>query len=127
MVSLHHVQIAIPAGGEGRARDFYGRLLGLPEIAKPENLRARGGVWFQTETLQLHLGVDPDFRPATKAHAAFAVAGLAALRERLAAAGYRAWTDEPLPGWERCYVADPFGNRTELLEPAAPSSGTSRE
>ena len=59
MVSLHHVQIAIPAGGEDRARDFYGRLLGLPEIAKPEHLRARGGVWFQTETLQLHLGVDP--------------------------------------------------------------------
>ena len=119
MSSLHHVQIAIPAGGEPRARDFYGGLLGLTEIAKPENLAQRGGVWFQTGTLQLHLGVDPDFRPAMKAHVAFEVERLAALRERLEAAGYVATTDEPLPGWERCYVADPFGNRTELLEPAA--------
>ena len=120
MSSLHHVQIAIPAGGEPRARDFYGGLLGLTEIAKPENLARRGGVWYQSGNLQLHLGVDPAFRPARKAHVAFQVRDLATLRERLEAAGYAATTDKPLPGWERCYVADPFGNRTELLEPTRP-------
>ena len=118
MASLHHVQLAIPAGGEETARDFYDGLLGLEEIPKPENLARRGGVWFQTGTLQLHLGVDPDFRPARKAHVAFEVTDLAARRERLEAAGYASTTDEPLPGWERFYVSDPFSNRVELLERA---------
>lgn len=118
MASLHHVQVAIPAGGEAAARAFYGGLLGLDEIPKPENLARRGGVWFQTGTLQMHLGIDHDFRPALKAHVALEVADLAALRARLEAAGYPTTTDEPLPGWDRCYVADPFGNRTELLERA---------
>ncbi len=116
--AIHHVQVAIPAGGEDEARRFYGGLLGLAETAKPANLRGRGGVWFDTGSLQLHLGVDPDFRPAEKAHVALQVAGLAALRDRLAAAGYATTEDEPLPGFARCYVRDPFGNRVELLEPA---------
>lgn len=117
--ALHHVQTAIPAGGEDAARRFYGDLLGLAEIAKPENLQARAGVWFATATLQLHLGVDPHFRPATKAHAAFAVHDLPALRARLLAAGHPTTTDEPLPGYDRCYTNDPFGNRIELLQSTA--------
>jgi len=92
-------------------------LLGLEEIEKPVNLRRRGGVWFMTGNLQLHLGVAPDFRPAEKAHVAFEVADLVGVRRRLAAAGYDAADDEPLPGFDRCYVKDPFGNRVELLEP----------
>ncbi len=101
----------MPAGGEDEARRFYGGLLGLAETAKPVTLRGRGGVWFDTGSLQLHLGVDPAFRPAEKAHVAFQVAGLAV-------AGYATTEDEPLPGFARCYVRDPFGNRVELLEPA---------
>ncbi len=114
---IHHVQVAIPAGGEDRARRFYGALLGFDEVEKPANLRQRGGVWFMTGNLQLHLGVDKAFRPAEKAHVAFEVIGLAALRQRLTEAGYTVADDEPLPGYNRCYVDDPFGNRTELLEP----------
>lgn len=116
---IDHVQVAMLAGGEEAARRFYGELLGLTEIEKPANLRSRGGVWFTTGSIALHLGVDPAFRPATKAHVAFRVTGLRELRERLAAAGYPSAEDEPLPGYARCYVADPFGNRTELLEATA--------
>ena len=116
-IHMHHVQTAIPAGGEEAARRFYGDLLGLPEIPNPPNLQARGGLWFATGTLDLHLGVDPAFRSATKAHVAFAVPNLPALRARLLAAGHPVTTDEPLPGYDRLSTADPFGNRVELLQP----------
>ena len=106
----------MPAGGERQARHFYGELLGLKEVEKPANLQGRGGVWFMTGNLQLHLGVDAGFRPAKKAHVAFDVADLADVRRRLAAAGHDAADDELLPGFDRCYVKDPFGNRVELLE-----------
>ena len=111
---LDHVQLACPPGGEDEARAFYGGLLGLPEIEKPEPLRARGGVWFECGAHQLHLGVEEDFRPARKAHPALreaSVADLRALAERL---GDVRW-DEDLPGFERFYVDDPFGNRLEVL------------
>ena len=114
---IHHVLVAIPPGGEEFARRFYGEMLGLEEIEKPANLRARGGVWYSTATLQLHLGVDPAFSPWTKAHVAFQVTGLPALRDRLVSAGYTVTGDEPLAGCDRAYVNDPFGNRMGLLEP----------
>ena len=115
--TIDHVMIAIPAGGEEQSRRFYGELLGLQEIPKPANLRGRGGVWFQTGNLELHLGIDPAFRPATKAHVAFRIVGLDQARDRLATAGYAPVDDEPLAGYRRCYVDDPHGNRVELLEP----------
>ena len=118
VLTLHHVQLAMPPGGEERARAFYGGVLGLEELPKPPHLAVRGGCWFRLGDRELHLGVEPDFRPARKAHPAFLVAGLAALRRRLEAAGVAVWEDEPLPGYVRCYAADPFGNRLELLEPA---------
>jgi catechol 2,3-dioxygenase-like lactoylglutathione lyase family enzyme len=114
---IHHVLIGIPAGGEDLGRAFYGGLLGFAEVAKPANLASRGGCWFQTGNLQLHLGVDQDFAPATKAHVAFEVDDLDAVRNRLASSGIAIVVDEPLPGYERFYVADPFGNRVELLTP----------
>ena len=120
IAAIDHVQVAIPAGGEDSARAFYGQLLGLPEIGKPENLRSRGGLWFQGSSLQLHLGVDPQFRPATKAHVALRVVNLQAVRKALTAAGYATKGDEPLPGYRRFYVNDPFGNRTEILQPDHP-------
>jgi catechol 2,3-dioxygenase-like lactoylglutathione lyase family enzyme len=114
---IHHVQVAIPCDGEDEARRFYGGLLGLTEIPKPGNLAGRGGVWFQTGNLQLHLGVDSNFIPATKAHVAYQVEDLDAVRGRLAAAGIAIVNDEPLPGFDRFYVTDPFGNRVEILKP----------
>ena len=106
----------MPAGQEAAARAFYSGVLGLTEEVKPPNLAARGGAWFRGGALRLHLGVDPDFRPATKAHPALVVKGLPELADRCLAAGFPPTTDEPLDGFDRLYVADPFGNRIELLE-----------
>ena len=117
VVALDHLQLAMPPAREAEARAFYGDLLGLRELTKPANLAVRGGVWFQLGTQQLHLGVEGDFRPAKKAHPAFLVRDLAGLRARLEQNGFEPCEDEPLQGYERCYVADPFGNRLELMEP----------
>ena len=117
VLRLDHVQLAMPAGREMEARKFYQDMLGIPERSKPENLARRGGCWFERGSLKVHLGVDQEFRPAKKAHPAFIVEELSALRERLSQAGYRVVDDEPLTGYERCYVDDPFGNRIELMQP----------
>lgn len=114
---LEHVQLAMPAREETAARAFYRDALGLAEVAKPANLAARGGCWFEAGVLRLHLGVDNGFRPARKAHPALLVRNLPALRRRLAEAGFPPKEDEPLDGYDRCYVDDPFGNRIELMEP----------
>jgi catechol 2,3-dioxygenase-like lactoylglutathione lyase family enzyme len=115
--AVDHVQLAMPAGRESEARDFYGGLLGLPERPKPPHLAARGGCWFESETVKLHLGVEADFRPARKAHPALLVRDLPALVASLVAAGVDLVDDEPLEGYDRVYVHDPVGNRLELLEP----------
>ena len=114
---LHHVQLAMPRGAEAEARRFYRDFLGLIEIPKPENLAKRGGCWFRLGSHEIHLGVEDDFRPARKAHPAILVSGLEALRERLASANWTVREDEPLPGYQRFYVSDPFENRLEFLEP----------
>jgi catechol 2,3-dioxygenase-like lactoylglutathione lyase family enzyme len=121
VVALDHLQLAMPRGREAEARAFYGDILGLEELIKPPNLARRGGVWFALGSQQLHLGIEEDFRAARKAHPAFLVRDLAALRERLVAHGYKPYEDEPLAGYRRCYVADPFGNRLELMEPVSRS------
>ena len=115
---IDHVQLAMPAGGEERARAFYAGLLGIPEQPKPAHLARRGGCWFERGELKLHLGVEADFRAARKAHPALLVDDLPALVAGLRAAGVAVGDDEPLPGYRRVYVDDPFGNRIELLEPA---------
>lgn len=118
IVAIDHVQLAMPAGGEDQAREFYHQLLGLPEVPKPEHLAARGGCWFESEDgPKIHLGVEEDFRPARKAHPALMVSGLGALLATLRAAGVTLKEDEPLDGYDRVYADDPFGNRIELLEP----------
>ena len=106
----------MPPGAEEAARRFYRDALGIPEAEKPSNLRARGGCWFVRGALKIHLGVEADFRPAKKAHPAFLVSNLVELRRRLEAAGYALREDEPLEGYDRLYVDDPFGNRIELME-----------
>jgi len=117
IVRVDHVQLAMPRGGEDRAREFYAGLLGIPEVPKPPALAARGGVWFAQGEVKVHLGVDAEFRPALKAHPAFVVEDLEALTERLRSAGVVAEDDELLPGYRRSYLTDPFGNRLELMEP----------
>ena len=117
--AIDHVQLAMPAGGERQAAQFYQGLLGLTEIPKPPHLAKRGGCWFEADGVKVHLGVEADFRPATKAHPALLVDGLAGLVERLQTAGVPVRDDEPLEGYDRVYVDDPFGNRIELMEPAA--------
>ena len=114
---LDHVQVAMPPGEEDTARAFYVGILGLTEQPKPANLAGRGGLWLTGGSLKLHLGVEPSFQPARKAHPALLVRDMEALAARCAAAGYTVTTDEPLAGYTRVYVADPFGNRLELLEP----------
>lgn len=120
LLSIHHVQLAMPAGGEDQARAFYAGLLGIPEREKPANLARRGGCWFEAGALKVHLGVEADFRPALKAHPAFLVDDVAALTKNLRAAGCQVVEDEPLEGYERVYIHDPFGNRIELIQPLLP-------
>jgi catechol 2,3-dioxygenase-like lactoylglutathione lyase family enzyme len=116
-IGLHHVQIGIPPGSEELARNFYGRALGLEEIPKPAHLAVRGGLWFRAGAQEVHLGIEPDHRALLRAHPAFQVESLAALRQRLIAHGAEPYDDLPLPGHLRFYVKDPFGNRLEFLEP----------
>ena len=116
ILALDHVQVAMPRGQEQKAREFYGMVLGLAEIPKPPNLARRGGVWFAIGPGQLHLGVEEEFRPARKAHPALLVEDLPALARRCREAGYEPVGDEPLEGYDRFYLSDPFGNRIELLE-----------
>jgi ribosomal-protein-serine acetyltransferase len=117
IIGLDHVQVAAPVGSESDARRFYGDLLGLPELEKPEALRGRGGVWFACGAQQLHVGVVDDFSPARKAHPALRVgrADLDAIAKRLAAAGSAVHWDDKIPGTHRFYTADPWDNRIELL------------
>ncbi len=117
--AIDHVQLAIPSGGEARARGFYGDLLGLTEVAKPTDLANRGGCWFEDGALKVHLGVDPEFRPARKAHVAFAVDDLAALVRGAREGGREVIDAEPIAGRARVFVFDPFGNRLEFLETAS--------
>lgn len=118
--SLDHVQVAAPPGCEAAARRFYGVLLGLVELEKPEPLRSRGGVWFELGAQQLHVGVEEPFSPALKAHPALRVApeDLDRLAEHLSAAGVKVEWDDALPGERRLYSEDPWGNRIELLASA---------
>jgi catechol 2,3-dioxygenase-like lactoylglutathione lyase family enzyme len=114
---LDHVQIAAPPGSENDARRFYGDVLGLEEIPKPEAMRASGGVWFRIANHELHIGIESGFAPARKAHPGLRVeaAELDALAARIEAAGAPVDWDERYPGVRRFYTADPFGNRIELL------------
>ena len=114
---IHHVQLACPAGSEDTLRDFYGGVLGFGEVAKPPVLAARGGCWFRGHGIELHFGVEHDFRPARKAHPGLLVHDLDAWAGRLRAAGAPVLFDEDFPGMRRFYSEDPHGNRLEFLEP----------
>jgi catechol 2,3-dioxygenase-like lactoylglutathione lyase family enzyme len=116
---IDHVLLAMPPGRENDARAFYQGILGIAEMTKPPQLAARGGCWFEAGEVKVHLGVEKDFIPARKAHPAFIVDDLEGLIRDLKAAGYALAEDAPLEGYDRIFVADPFGNRIELMQPKA--------
>ena len=115
--AIDHVQVEIPPDGEGAARGFYGALLGLIEQPKPSGLAENGGCWFQNGRVWVHCGVASPFVPARKAHIAFRVNDVGELAKRARAGGFEVVDDEALPGHERIYIFDPFGNRLEFLRP----------
>jgi catechol 2,3-dioxygenase-like lactoylglutathione lyase family enzyme len=114
-VAIDHVQLAMPAGEERKARAFYSDLLGMTEIPKPPELAKRGGCWFESGGVQLHLGVESDFRPAKKAHPAMRCREYAVLVHRLRDSGVEVIEPNDIPGVNRCHVHDSFGNRIELV------------
>ncbi|MEV5747791.1 VOC family protein [Actinoallomurus sp. NPDC052308] len=116
LIGLHHVQLAAPPGTESRMREFYAGILGLTEVPKPPTLATRGGAWFRAPGVEVHIGAETDFRPARKAHPGILVRDLDALVDRLRAAGHQVRPDDLLPGYRRCYVDDPVGNRLEFLQ-----------
>jgi catechol 2,3-dioxygenase-like lactoylglutathione lyase family enzyme len=113
--AIDHVQLAMPLGTEDEGRRFYRDLLGMAEIAKPPELAKRGGCWFESGEVQVHLGVEKDFRPAKKAHPALRCRDYLALIERLRCAGVAVDETGDIPGVRRCHIQDPFGNRIELI------------
>ncbi|WP_432039324.1 VOC family protein [Streptomyces sp. HD1123-B1] len=117
IAALDHVQLAAPPGSEAALRAYYGEVLGMTEIPKPPVLAARGGVWFQTGPVQLHLGIEQDFRPARKAHPGLRVTGIEEFAARLTERGAPVTWDGDLPGHRRFTSEDPVGNRLEFLEP----------
>jgi catechol 2,3-dioxygenase-like lactoylglutathione lyase family enzyme len=118
ILSIDHVQLAMPTGEEEKARAFFVNLLGFREIPKqPPELAKRGGAWFHAGAVQLHLGAETDFRPARKAHPAFIVEDLDGLIAKVQFAGFEIDTTQPpLDGYKRAHIFDPFGNRIELME-----------
>jgi catechol 2,3-dioxygenase-like lactoylglutathione lyase family enzyme len=118
LIGFHHVQLAMPPGEEDAAIEFYGGVLGFDEVPKPPELVGRGGVWFRSGDLEVHLGVEEGFQPAMKAHPAFLVEDLERMRARVEMSGYKVIESEQFSGFRRVHVRDPFGNRLELIEPA---------
>ncbi|MCC2651499.1 MAG: glyoxalase [Microvirga sp.] len=116
MLRLDHVQLAIPTGAEDLCRPFYAGLLGMREVTKPTALAGRGGLWLESGSVRIHLGIEEDFRPARKAHPAIAVADLDALARLLSQAGHEPAWDDAIPATRRFYVEDPVGNRIEFME-----------
>jgi catechol 2,3-dioxygenase-like lactoylglutathione lyase family enzyme len=116
ILGLEHVQLAMPPGGEALAIAFYDGLLGIAHVPKPAHLLARGGCWFESDAVKLHLGVEEPFTPARKAHPALLVDDLDLVVDRLASGGHRATEAERFGETRHCYCEDPFGNRLELIE-----------
>lgn len=116
ILSLDHVQVAIPVGGENRAREFYGGILGFTEIEKPAAMAGRNSIWFAAGPVNLHLGIEPDFHPAKRAHPAFVVDTLDDILAACQGAGLNTKPDTSFNGFRRAHVFDPFGNRLELMQ-----------
>ena len=125
IIGLDHVQLAMPEGRESEAESFYCGLLGFVRVPKPEPMASRGGCWFASGPVSLHLGVEAEFRAAKKAHPALVVRDLAALVSRAQAQGTEVRANPDQPPGAGCYVDDPFGNRIELIDAGWAGSGRS--
>jgi len=122
-LAIAHVQLAMPAAEEETARRFFVDLCGMVEIAKPADLAKRGGCWFRSGAVEIHLGVEQEFRPAVKAHPALVCDNYAVLIARLKAANVPVREDLEILGTRRSHIADPFGNRIELIANTAQGLG----
>jgi catechol 2,3-dioxygenase-like lactoylglutathione lyase family enzyme len=120
ILSLDHVQLAIPVGGEERARSFYVGILGLTEVAKPASMAGRNSIWFAAGSVNLHVGIEEDFYPAKRAHPALIVDTLDDIVAACGRAGLATRADTSFNNFRRVHVFDPFGNRLELMESTAP-------
>mgnify|MGYP001794647318 CR=1 FL=1 len=116
LTGIDHIQIAAPQRAEDSARKFYGELLGMTEIPKPDNLKGRGGCWFQCGSHEVHIGIQTDFSPAKKAHPGFIVNALEQLKSQLHEEGYSISEEPPIGGSQRFFTRDQFGNRLEVIE-----------
>lgn len=117
ILAIDHIQLAMPAGDEERARGFYGGILGMAEIAKPAELAKRGGAWFHSAQVILHMGIEADFHPNRKAHPGLVVDNLDEFLDVCQAHGIETDVSQPpLAGFKRAHIFDPFGNRIELME-----------
>ncbi|MCR2822702.1 VOC family protein [Lederbergia panacisoli] len=114
--AIDHIQLAAPKGCEEEARRFFNGILGFEEIEKPDTLKKNGGVWFAYGNIQIHVGIEEPFSPAKKAHPAFEVENIEGLKQHLLENNVKIIEDNNLPGANRFYVSDPFGNRIEVLE-----------
>ena len=113
---IEHIQLAMPAGEENKARKFYGEFLGISEVPKPAILAKKGGAWFESGDIKIHLGADTNFVPSAKAHIAFLTQELDQIISRGRAEGMVIVSDEGLHGYDRVYIYDPFGNRLEFMQ-----------
>ena len=116
---IHHVNVTVPKSLEDAAKNFYGVIMGLQEVPKPEGSRARGGAWYQMGPLQLHVSIENSLGDGciSKRHVCYTVANLAEAEERFRSAGVEILPDDqPTPGWSRFYVRDPGGNRLEIAQ-----------
>ena len=120
VLGLDHVQVAIPVGGEERAREFYGGILRFSEVEKPAAMAGRKSIWFVAGAVNLHLGIDAEFRPAKRAHPAFVVDNLDEIVTACEGAGLATKPDVSFSDFRRVHVFDPFGNRLELMESTMP-------
>ena len=114
--SIDHIQLAAPKGSEEIARKFYKDILDFKEVEKPETLKKNGGVWFASGNIQVHIGIEEPFSPSKKAHPAFEIDNIEELKIHFSKNQVEYLEDELLPGANRIYIFDPFGNRIELLE-----------
>lgn len=114
IAGIDHVQIAVPKALEAECLAFYRGLFGFPEIPKPEELRGRGGAWFQVGSLQMHIGVDPESSPKSKRHVCFLVDDLAAAKTEVVRHGVSIEEESTAEGLHRIFIRDPAGNRIEI-------------
>jgi catechol 2,3-dioxygenase-like lactoylglutathione lyase family enzyme len=117
--TFHHVNVTVPKSLEDEAKRFYGVVMGLTEVPKPESSRGRGGAWYQLGQMQLHLSIEDGLGDGciSKRHVCYTVGNLNEAQERFRQAGVEIVPDDiPTPSWRRFYVRDPGGNRLEIAQ-----------